>query len=597
MDRLRVRFEQRRGHWLVVEGEPALTGDDCDSFRLRMLQTCEVPGLLRPEAEDIDGKLALRFPLNGSRMLSQTMRAEKWSIEDLLTALCRLAEVLDDCRLYVLEEDRIVLDDDRIFVGEGWNDLRFLYLPLREGLQLPAPGLRELIVRWIMYVAEPDGPIIQRLLRLSASPGFRPADLRTFARQTLSDKIGTGAREWAASREADEAERRNRPASAAPVPAAAAPAAMPSLQPEESPKATAASAPGSWRWFQPPSSEAQALSGLLGEQSVPDSDWNRGEGEIAEGRNDNSRLPVLLACGSAGAIALSWRWGYAAFPGRGGLLLSASLTLAFAGGALAIWLFALRKRAPGGASGPPPERSGAADPRPSDGEGRSTPVDWLPERPVSDVRSQGGSSSDQLPHGGTFSGHRAHGWSTSGQPMHGKPILDPRTRESFVPQDQRLGREEALRQPPDPSIPRRMDRQVEPNVQGDGAGMMSFPEDRTQLLSAEQRSPAAVVFGLRWESQPNAPVVPLVGPSFVIGRSRDASAHVDETVGVSRAHLELLQGSEGWLAKDLGSRNGTKLNGQPMVPYETYPLRPEDLLELAGSRYRFKSSAEVDTRL
>ncbi|WP_276354924.1 DUF6382 domain-containing protein [Cohnella caldifontis] len=536
MDRLKVRFEQKRGHWLIVEGEPDLSREDCDPFRLRMLQSCEVPGLLKPEAEEIDGKLTLRYSIAGARMLSQAMRAEKWSIEDLMTSLCRLAEVMEDCRLYVLEESQIVLDDDRIFVGDGWSDLRLLYLPFRDGLTLPVSSIRDLIVRWIMHVSEPDGPTIQRLLRLSASPGFKAADLRTFARQALSEKIGTGAKSRFA---APEGLGENRPfrddavSSAGPIGA----------KPDGSAKTPMSANPqpplanNGWRWFQPPSSEAQALSGLLGEDPMDDVSEEVGEKEIPE-QTDRTRIKIWLVCGAVGAVALSWRWGYAAIPGRGGIWLSAALAIVIAAGALAIWFAIHRKRGAGGAGG---ARARSMEP-PGRDDRRRTGEGGKP----ADVESAGWQEA------------KARSWREPAYPIS-------------------ISEDAANREPEN------------------GSRIQVIAEDRTQLLAGEHGTSASAVYCLQWESRADRPVLPLNVPSFVIGRSREASAHVDETAGVSRAHLELLRSGEGWTAKDLGSRNGTKLNGQPMNPYETYPLQSEDCLELAGSRYRFKQLSGSDT--
>jgi hypothetical protein len=163
VEKLNIRFEQRRGHFLIVEGNPPLSRGECDAFQMRMLHVCEVPGLLKLETEEIDGSLSLRYFLAETRMLSQAMRGHKWSMTDFMGALCRLGEVLEECRLYVLNADRILLEDDRIFVGEGgWQDLRFVYLPFSIRSDSVAKGVEALIVRWMMQVSELDGTIVQR---------------------------------------------------------------------------------------------------------------------------------------------------------------------------------------------------------------------------------------------------------------------------------------------------------------------------------------------------------------------------------------------------------------------------------------------------
>jgi hypothetical protein len=58
MDRFKARFERNRGHFLVVEGDPPISRGDCDEFQLRMFQACEIPGLITPDVEEIDGNMA-----------------------------------------------------------------------------------------------------------------------------------------------------------------------------------------------------------------------------------------------------------------------------------------------------------------------------------------------------------------------------------------------------------------------------------------------------------------------------------------------------------------------------------------------------------
>ena len=70
--------------------------------------------------------------------------------------------------------------------------------------------------------------------------------------------------------------------------------------------------------------------------------------------------------------------------------------------------------------------------------------------------------------------------------------------------------------------------------------------------------------------------VELSGERFVLGRSGDCDFRL-EADRVSRRHLRIeLVGSD-WLAEDLGSRNGTYLNGRPV---STAALHDLDLLQL-----------------
>lgn len=85
--------------------------------------------------------------------------------------------------------------------------------------------------------------------------------------------------------------------------------------------------------------------------------------------------------------------------------------------------------------------------------------------------------------------------------------------------------------------------------------------------------------------------IELMLPHFVIGRSEEVAQYVEFSTGTSRAHIELARSKDGgYLIKDLGSRNGTKLNGEPMVPYKEYPLKDGDTFTIISGVYTFKGS-------
>jgi hypothetical protein len=75
---------------------------------------------------------------------------------------------------------------------------------------------------------------------------------------------------------------------------------------------------------------------------------------------------------------------------------------------------------------------------------------------------------------------------------------------------------------------------------------------------------------------------------FVIGRNPDKVQYVENTLGVSRAHLEIIRIDDSYGVKDLGSKNGTKLNEEEMVPYKTYVIRDGDELAFGKVQYTFQ---------
>jgi hypothetical protein len=73
-----------------------------------------------------------------------------------------------------------------------------------------------------------------------------------------------------------------------------------------------------------------------------------------------------------------------------------------------------------------------------------------------------------------------------------------------------------------------------------------------------------------------------------IGRSRDCDCVLAEA-SVSRRHAELRRDGGRWLLRDLGSRNGTRVNGLRVL--EEIEIRPGDRVSFGGAPYRFTGPA------
>jgi hypothetical protein len=78
----------------------------------------------------------------------------------------------------------------------------------------------------------------------------------------------------------------------------------------------------------------------------------------------------------------------------------------------------------------------------------------------------------------------------------------------------------------------------------------------------------------------------LVGPSGVtLGRSRQCDVVLDDA-NVSRQHAEIRPRGGSWVLTDLGSTNGSRLNGRPVEGPEV--VRSGDEIELGATALRFE---------
>ncbi|OZU89887.1 hypothetical protein CIL03_01740 [Virgibacillus indicus] len=117
-------------------------------------------------------------------------------------------------------------------------------------------------------------------------------------------------------------------------------------------------------------------------------------------------------------------------------------------------------------------------------------------------------------------------------------------------------------------------------------------EDEGNLSFAKKDSKAEVLAVLL-KSTPEGQTerIDIDANNFLIGRNTESVNYTEEAVGVSRIHVEIIKidGSSYGL-KDLGSKNGSKLNGNAMVPYKIYALNEDDSFELGKASYTFKWS-------
>ncbi|MCZ8515878.1 DUF6382 domain-containing protein [Paenibacillus filicis] len=75
---------------------------------------------------------------------------------------------------------------------------------------------------------------------------------------------------------------------------------------------------------------------------------------------------------------------------------------------------------------------------------------------------------------------------------------------------------------------------------------------------------------------------------FIIGRGAGEADLIVGEQGVSRVHAELVKEEKECVIRDLGSRNGTFVNGELLVPYRMQPLREGDIVKIITTEYTFR---------
>jgi len=104
-----------------------------------------------------------------------------------------------------------------------------------------------------------------------------------------------------------------------------------------------------------------------------------------------------------------------------------------------------------------------------------------------------------------------------------------------------------------------------PNVEGEGTSLSLYLVDSGQLLNLAGKNDFTL--GRIAEGQPVIPDV-------------DLTPYEAFSLGVSRLHASIKIVNDKVILTDLGSSNGTRVNGQKIVPHLEYPLNHGDMIAM-----------------
>ncbi|HEY2786472.1 MAG TPA: FHA domain-containing protein [Fimbriiglobus sp.] len=90
--------------------------------------------------------------------------------------------------------------------------------------------------------------------------------------------------------------------------------------------------------------------------------------------------------------------------------------------------------------------------------------------------------------------------------------------------------------------------------------------------------------------------ITLIRPIMTIGR-RESNDICLKFANVSGLHCELSFKKGVWVIRDLGSQNGTKINGERMVSTMPKPLRPGDRIGISAHKFSIEYQLSPDSRI
>nr|WP_145403383.1 DUF6382 domain-containing protein [Paenibacillus xylanexedens] len=601
-------FVRNGGAFMTLEKENGLRMQELSRVQLGMLSSNRIPRILPLHTREIDHNVTLQYDISGYKMLSPMLRTGQIALPVLYNLLFQLADALEESRKYMLEPQNLWLHEEYIFIQGSMEqgELGLIYVPMMDVRQKDQTPLlfRDLVIRLMAYVQELQGEGIQRVLQLCDDGRWNIRQLRELLLELCTGSAtgsGIGAAALMESRnefsyglnQPDafelQAQRQPRMRENAEV----AEDANPNLRSKSFLHRRAAEPPVSNNSISDSNAMNEKQNASQIQQTSFAVDWEENTKEKQSGSTSGSSRTTYIWLGCMVSVALVWRFIYMEQPGQYEMILSSSLSVGLAAAACWMW-----KRKAGSHS--------------ESGIHKSFPVPGLGIRKNQQSRHEKGMYQESwrwnAPEKSGEAAKQHLDLSSAGSDGGASPSSGLRHvhagDETAMPADIPAGNKRDTL-----SVHEYKARTASGTRTGinaiENAGVSETSErnptnaaaDATVNLQqltasgAERNGEDVSLYYLERMSKEGArnERVDVKGASFIIGRALDMVQCVDNSNGVSRAHVELSRSqSGGYVIKDLGSVNGTMLQGNLLAPYKEYPLADGDTFILAESVYVYR---------
>ncbi|WP_409346954.1 DUF6382 domain-containing protein [Paenibacillus sp. MBLB4367] len=163
---LQVEWSKPQSGYVSLTREESLTIRDLSELEEKMLRHNRIPRLLPIQFAEVDGSLTLQYRASGKRLLAKALRNDSVTPLACYRMLYAIASIIDDSSIFMLDENKYVLQEEFIFLGKEITDLHLMYIPIADiggkgGLQ---EEFRRLTRRMFEHVQDFDGYRVNELL-------------------------------------------------------------------------------------------------------------------------------------------------------------------------------------------------------------------------------------------------------------------------------------------------------------------------------------------------------------------------------------------------------------------------------------------------
>ncbi|KMK78252.1 DUF6382 domain-containing protein [Alkalihalobacillus pseudalcaliphilus] len=581
---LHYEYIEKNGQYLVVKEkqEQALTEEDLIQLQLRMMQSNQIPNLLPLSVEEIDFELKLYYDVTSKRQLNVYLNQYMLSSHEFYQLFMNIISTLEQSKLYMLNEHQYILQEEFIYLGKTTQQLYLTYAPV-QGLEKETTtmdDLKELLGSIAERVDSLQGSELNTIQQYIDNSSFNLSGLKELLLelQQLRPNPYQGGPGFVPGQQNQQGQANGNGYQQQ------APKQQGGEQPNHAQNGQESDSPADFDPFRQDPAKKKKASG---KKKKTKTTKNKGKGEPLP-----QRIKIYIGVGAALAIALIWKL-FETIPTQAIFYTSIAATVLLIAAAIYfIFFFKVGK-------------AGASQEQDQQDEAAATQEQQAAQMPNQQgyysYNQPNQQSFNQFPQAAGMNQTQAHYQPPA--PARPQPVKQEATAAApsavavATKPESMPSYNDDLQAP----IATKVSKKAKPKpvpmayLEDDQSLMMDTgllsESDDTVLLgedSDEEENLEVSNPFLEVEREDGFEQIELAETHFTIGRNDEAVVYVEDSVGVSRVHAEFVRIENSYGVKDLGSKNGTKLNGEALVPYKIYALQIDDVVSIGKVDYTFK---------
>lgn len=532
LDDYHIDFVQTNGAYMKLRKskEHGFTAKDFQDVQLKMIQSNKIPRLVPIRFEEMNGETSIYYRIEGLRRLRAIAKERPMSMQDYYSLFINIVQALQDATNNLLNEDRYVLHEDFIYIGNSYYQVYLTYLPLKDMNSTTTlnESLKKLLLNMASEVQGIHGGQFKMILSYIKDPGFSLVGLK----KLLQDLQG--------KQSVIETESESEP-----------PAAEYGLNNEQEEVTVMKKVKKL-----PPLPRKMKLYTILFGIILIAISWKLADGGASNMIIVSSILSVIIIVGVI-TYLFFWR------PGVEPIITEKAVTVK------------RPKRQPAKKTAPKnPAVSHTAQPDTEGTEQTLSNFDFN-DIEASEENTVKPSFGEQQSYKQENEHHQA---AVATIPVKKKPQTTHSNYEELVT----LNNAQAA-----PTLTKANETVTDIELD---ITLASNIRDQTVLLDEEELlagSSKRVKNYLIAETNGHEEIE-ITAENIIIGRSEKGAHLVDKAVGISRMHVEFVKLSDTYGVKDLGSKNGTFLNNKRLIPYKIHEMNSGDKVQIGKSIYTYK---------